>query len=168
MVISGSQMDIRAQLAGFTSDDERDLGVRLELQKTVHHLYTGALQIACPADIGLLVEARLELDQRGYGLPGLGGFGKLAHDRAVLTGTIEGLFDRHNRRIARGLSYKLNNDVEALVRVMNYDVLLTNRGEAVSAEIPNSLRKAGVVGGKHKIRALVDDHLFGVVQAENS
>jgi hypothetical protein len=46
--------------------------VGLQLDEAVDDLHAGALQVARPADIGLLVEARLELDQRGDRLAGLG------------------------------------------------------------------------------------------------
>ncbi len=45
------------------------LGVRLEVDEAIDHLHARALEIARPADVGLLVEACLELDQRGHGLP---------------------------------------------------------------------------------------------------
>ena len=140
----------------------------LQLQEAVDHLHPGALQIASPADIRLLVEARLELDQRGHRFAGLGGFGERPHDRAVLAGAVERLLDRRDRRVARRLPQELDDDVEALIGVMDDDVLLPDRGEAIAAEIADPLGKARVIGGEDQIRALVDDQLLGVVEAENA
>ena len=57
--------------------------MRLELQKAVHHLHPGALQIARPAYVRLFIEASLELDQRSYRLPCLGRSGEFKQDRPV-------------------------------------------------------------------------------------
>jgi hypothetical protein len=59
---------------------QRQLGVGLQLDEAVDHLHAGALEVARPADVGLLVEARLELDQRGHRLAGLG---RLASARTI-------------------------------------------------------------------------------------
>jgi hypothetical protein len=72
--------------------------VGLQLDEAVDHLHAGALEIARPADVGFLVEARLELDQRGDGLAGLGGFGERLDDRRVGLGAIERLLDRDHVR----------------------------------------------------------------------
>ena len=134
--------------------------MRLQLQEAVDDLHAGAFEIARPADIGLLVETRLQFDHRGDRLAGLGRFGELAHDRAVLAGAIEGLLDRHDRRVARRLPEELNDDVEALVGMMDDDVLLPDRRKAIAAEIADALGKARVVGREDEIGPLVDDQLL--------
>ena len=53
----------------------------LQLEETEHDLDAGAFEVARPADVGLFVEARFQLDQRGYGLARLGGFGERLDDR---------------------------------------------------------------------------------------
>ena len=69
-------------------------------------------------------------------------------DRAVVAGAVERLLDRDDRRVARRLAQELDDDVEALVRVVDDDVLLPDRGKAIAAEIADALGKARVVGGE--------------------
>ena len=73
VVVAGAEMDVVAQLAVLAAHHKRHLGVGLQLQEAEDHLNAGALQVACPADVGFLVEARLELDQRRDRLARLGG-----------------------------------------------------------------------------------------------
>ena len=82
MIVAGADMDIGRKRAAFAAHHQRQLGVGLELDEAVDHLHAGAFEVARPADVGLLVEARLELDQRGHRLAGFGRFGQRAHDRA--------------------------------------------------------------------------------------
>ena len=63
-----------------------------------------------------------------------------------VAGAVQGLLDRDDRRVARRLAQELDDDVEALIRVMDDDVLLPDRREAVAAEIADALRKARHVG----------------------
>ena len=132
----------------------------LQLEEAVDHLHAGALQVARPADIGFLVEARLQLDQRRHRLAGLGRLDQRLDDRAVVAGAIERLLDRHHRRVARRLAQELHHDVEALVGMMDDDVLLPDRGEAIAAEIADALGKARVVGREDEVGPLVDDELL--------
>ena len=142
VIVAGAEMHVGAQLAALAAHHQRHLGVRLQLQEAVDDLHAGALQLVRPADIRLLVESRLQLDHRGDRLAGLGGLGQLADDRAVVAGAVEGLLDRDDRRVARRLAQELDDDVEALVGVMDDDVLLPDRGEAIAAEIADALGKA--------------------------
>ena len=70
------------KLAAFAAHDQRQLGVGLQLDEAVDDLHAGAFEVARPADIGLLVEARLELDQRGDRLAGFGRLDQRLDDRA--------------------------------------------------------------------------------------
>src|SRR5947207_3507076 len=142
--------------------------MRLQLQEAVDDLDAGALQLVRPADVGLLVETRLQFDHRGDRLAGLRRFGQLAHNRAVLAGAVQGLLDRDDSGVARCLAQELDDDVEALIGVMDNDVLLTDRREAIAAEIADALGKARVIGGEDEIRTLVGDQLSGVVQSEDA
>ena len=70
-------------LAALAAHHHRDLGMGLELDEAEHHLGAGPLEVARPLDVGLLVEAGLELDQRHHRLAGLGRLGERRDDRAV-------------------------------------------------------------------------------------
>ena len=74
VVVAGAEMHVGAQHAAFAPHHQRHLGVGLQLDEAEDHLHAGALEVARPADVGLLVEARLQLDQRGDRLAGLGRF----------------------------------------------------------------------------------------------
>src|SRR3984893_6759422 len=161
-------MNVGAKLTAFAAHHQGNLCVRLQLQKSIDDLHPGTLEIAGPADIGFLVKARFQLDQRRHRLAGFRRFGELAHDRAVLAGAIEGLFYRRDRGGARRLSYELDDDIKAFIGMMDDDVLLPNRRKAIAAEVPNAFGKARVIGGKDEIGALVDDQFLGIVETENS
>ncbi len=70
MIVAGAEMHIGAQLSAFAAHHQADLGVGLELDEAIDHLHAGALQIARPFDVGGLVEAGLQLHQRGDRLAG--------------------------------------------------------------------------------------------------
>ena len=151
MVVAGAEMDIGGERAGLAPHHQRQLGVGLELDEAVDHLRAGALEVARPADIGLLVEARLELDQRRHRLARLGRLGQRAHDRAVLGGAVERLLDRDHVGIARRLLQELHHHVEGFVGVMDDQVLLPDRGEAIAAMLADALGKARIVGHEFEI-----------------
>ena len=73
VVVAGADVAVGGELAALAPHDQAELGVRLELDEAVDHLHAGAFQVARPADVGRLVEARLELDHGGDRLAGLGG-----------------------------------------------------------------------------------------------
>src|SRR5712691_1358135 len=166
VVVAGPEMDIGAQFAALAAHHQRHLGVRLQLQKAVHHLDAGALHLMRPADVRLFIKARLQLDHRGDRLAGFGRLDQLLDDRAVFARAVERVLDRDDRRIARRLPEELDDDVEALIGMMDDDVLLPDRGEAIAAVIADALGKARIVRREDEIGALVGDQLRGVVETE--
>ncbi len=84
----------------------------LELDEAEHYLGAGALEVAGPLDIGLLVESGLELDQRHDGFAGLGGLDESGHDRAVVRGAVERLLDGDDIGVLRCLLDELHHHVE--------------------------------------------------------
>ena len=81
VIIAGAGVDIGREIAALAPHHHRQLGVGLQFDEAIHHLYAGAFEVARPADVGFLVKARFQLDQRGDGFAGLGGLGQRAHDR---------------------------------------------------------------------------------------
>src|SRR5262249_44592932 len=68
---------------------------------------------------------------------------------------------------AGGLSDELDDDVKALIRMMNDDVLLPDRRKAITAEIPDPLGKACVVWDEHEVGTFIDDNqLPEIVEAQ--
>ena len=133
MIVAGADMHVGRKRRTLAAHDQRQLGVGLELDEAVDHLHAGALEIARPADIGLLVEARLELDHGGDRLAGFGRLGQRLDDRGIRRGAVERLFDRDHVGIARRLMQEIHHHVERLVGVMDDQVLLPDRGETVAA-----------------------------------
>ena len=112
MIVAGADMAIGRERAALAAHDDRQLGVRLQRDEAEHHLRAGAFEIARPADIGLLVEARLQFDERGHRFAGLRRLDQRAHDRAVVRGAIERLLDRDDIGIARRLLQELHHHIE--------------------------------------------------------
>ena len=98
MIIAGAEVAVGDQRAAFSPHHHRQFGVGLQFDEAEHDLRAGAFEIARPADIRLLVEARLQFDERGDRLAGFGRLDQRAHDRAVGRGAIERLLDRDDVR----------------------------------------------------------------------
>ena len=152
-------------MAAFAPHHQADLGVGLQRDEAIDHLHAGPFQIARPFDVGGLVEARLELDQRGDRLARLRRLDQGADDGAVLAGAIKRLLDRHHIGIGRGLAQELHHRVEAFEGMMDDQVLFADGGEAIAAMIADALGEAGDVGLELQIGALRDDELGQVRQA---
>ena len=66
-------MAVTVDPVGLLANDQQDLGVRLQADEAVDDVCARLLQHAGPFDVGLLLEARFELDERHHLLAGLGG-----------------------------------------------------------------------------------------------
>ena len=80
----------------------------------------------------------------------------------VLRGAVERLLDRHHVRIARRLAQELDHHVEALERVVDEDVLLADRREAVAAVVADALGEARIEGLELQVRPVERDELATV------
>ena len=116
-------MTISGQAAAFAPHHQRQFGVGIQLDEAEHHLHAGALQIARPADIGFLVEPRLQLDQRRDRLARFRRLDQGANDGAVGGGAIKRLLDGHDIGVARRLHQELHHHVEGLIRVVDNQIL---------------------------------------------
>ena len=139
VVVAGADMAIGDELAPLAPHDLAELGVGLELDEAVDHLDARAFEIARPFDVGLLVEAGLQLDHDGDRLAGLGRVLQRLDDRRALRCAVERPFDRHDVGIGGRLFQELQHDVERLVRVMDDDVLLADGGEAIALMLADAL-----------------------------
>ena len=151
MIVAGAGVDIGRQAAALAAHHQRQLGVGLQFEEAVHHLHAGAFEIARPADIGFLVEPRLQLDQRGHRLAGLGGLRQRAHDRRVVRGAVQRLLDRDDVGIARRLLQELHDDVERFIGVMDDQVLLPDRREDIAAMIAHPFGMARHIGREFEV-----------------
>ncbi len=166
VVVARAEMAVAAQLAILAPHHQADLGVGLQLHEAIDHLGAGPFQVTGPADIGLFVEAGLQLDHGGDRLAQFGGLGQRLDDGAVLGRAVQGLLDGHHIGVAGRLAQELHHHVEALERVVDHDVLLADGGKTVAAEVAHALGEAGIVGREQQVRAVVHQQLLGVHQAD--
>ena len=123
VVVAGPDVDVAAQAGPLATDDERGLAVRLEADQPVDDVRAGPLQLAGPDDVGLFVEAGLDLDQDHDLLAALGGPDERLHQRRVAGRPVQRLLDRQDIGIVGGLGDEpLDGRGERLVRVVDQDV----------------------------------------------
>ena len=146
----------------------RQFGMRLQFDEAEHHLRAGAFEIARPAYIGGLVEARLEFDEGGHRLAGFRRLDEGAHDRTVGGGAIERLLDRDDIGIGRRLVQELDHDVEGFVRVMDDEILLLDREKTIAAIVADAFGKARIIGLELEVRPVETDEFGKLVQGEHS
>ena len=75
----------------------------LEADQAVHDMRAGALQFARPDDVGLLVEAGLDLDQDHDLLATLGSTDERLDDWRLAGGSVQSLLDGQDVRVVGGL-----------------------------------------------------------------
>ena len=104
VVVAGADVRVAAQDAVLVlAHDHAELAVRLEPDDAVHDVAAGLLELARPPDVGLLVEAGLDLDEHQHLLAGLGSVDQCVHDRRVTAGAVERLLDGQDVRVVGGL-----------------------------------------------------------------
>ena len=138
----------------------------LQFDESVDDLHARAFQIARPFDVGGLVEAGLQFDQRGDGFARFRRLDQRLDDRGVLGGAIKRLLDRDDIGIGGCLPQELHHHIEAFEGMMDDDVLGADRGETIPAMIADAFGKARDIGLELQIGALVEDELLGVGEPE--
>ena len=145
-------MAIGDEACALAAHHHRQLGVRLQLDKSEDHLSASAFQIARPADVGLFVKARLQFHKRSDRLASLRRLHQGAHDGAVGGRAIERLLDGHDIGIARCLRQKLHHHIEGFVRVVDDEVFLLDGGEAIARIVAHALGIARIIGDELQFR----------------
>ena len=126
-------MRIAAQALRFVTHHQHQLAVRLQPDHAVDDVDAVLLQFPGPVDVGLFVEAGLDLDQRQHLLAGHGSLDQRVHDRRIAAGPVEGLLDGEHLRVGgRLLDEPLHAGGEGVVGVLDEHVLLAQSGEDVS------------------------------------
>ncbi len=103
---------------------QQQLGVRLQADDAVDHLRTDRLETLGPVDVGLLVEARLQLHDRHHLLAAPRRLDQQVHQHRLLAGAIDGLLDGQDVGIQHGLAQELHDRLEALERMVQQHVVL--------------------------------------------
>ena len=116
----------------------------LQPHDTVDHADTRILEGPGPADVGLLVEAGLQLHDNGDLLARLGRLDESRHDGGVIAGSVQGLLDGQHGGIGSGRSNELDDRTERVIRVVKKHVVLPDRGEEV-LELLTQREVGGVV-----------------------
>ena len=93
VVVSGADVAVAAQCAALLANDQGQLAVGLQAHDAVNHVNSGLLELSGPGDVGLLVEARLDLDQSQNLLARLSCVDQRVDNRAVTAGSVKGLLD---------------------------------------------------------------------------
>jgi hypothetical protein len=111
---------------------------------------------------------RLELDQRRHRLAGLGGFGQRLDDRGIGRGPVQRLLDGDDVRVARGLLQEVHHHVERFERVVDDEILLPDRREAIAAVIADAVGIARRVGNEFEVRPVEARDLRHFVQRQHA
>ena len=139
-------MHIGANVAAFTPHHHRQLGVGLQFHEAINHLHAGAFERRGPDKVLLLVETRLQFDDRRHRLAGFGGIDQRADDRGVLAGAIQRLLDGDDIGVGRRLLEERQHHLEAFIGVVDDKVLGADGGKTIAAMFADSLGKARRIG----------------------
>ncbi len=131
-----------ARGVGLAAQQQRKLGVGLQTEHAVDDLRAGLLQPLGPVDVRLLVETGEQLDDDGDFLAPASRLDQRVHQHRIDAGAIDGLLDCDHVGIVAGLPDELDDRVERLIRMMQQDVVLPDRGQDVGL-IAQPLRCAG-------------------------
>ena len=69
IVVAGGQMTIPADHIALPAKHQRDFGMHLQAQQSIHHVDALALQRSGPFDVALFIETRFQLHQHSYLFP---------------------------------------------------------------------------------------------------
>ena len=168
MVVAGAEVAVGAERSVLAAYHHADLGMRLPVGESVDHLHAGPLQLARPHDVLLFVEPRLELDDGGDRFARLGRVDQRPDDRGLLARAVERLLDRHDVRVLRCLLEEGDHHLEAFVGMVDDDVLVADRGEAVPVMLADALGEARRIGRQLEVRPVLLGELIEIGDAEEA
>ena len=144
VVVAGPDVDVATKAGTFAPDDEADLGVGLQPDKAVDDVGPGLLQPSGPDDVGLLVEAGLDLDEDHDLLAPLGCPDQVVDDRRVARGPVQGQLDRQDLGVVDGLADEpLDRGDEAFVGMVDKQVTRADRRQDVGRLVLVRRHEAG-------------------------
>ena len=111
------------------------------------------LELGCPADVRLLVEARHQLDDDGDFLAVLRGADQRLHQHRIGAGAIDGHLDRDHLRVGGRAIEQVDHRREALVGMVQQDVAGADAVEDVAVAPGQRLRRPRLEGGEFQVVA---------------
>ncbi len=133
MVVARAEMGVAPQLTILAAQNQHHLGVGLVAHHAVDHHCPGLLQAAGQLQVGFLIEACPQLDDRGDLFAVTRGFNQCVDDFRVGTRAIERLLDGQDAGILRRLAQQVDHRSEGFIGVQQQDVLFANHAEDVFA-----------------------------------
>ena len=123
VVVSGADVRVTARHAvRIAAHQQRQLAVRLQTHQAVENLHSGIFQIARPADVRGLIEARLQLHHRRHFLARRSVHQRRDNQR-MFAGAVESLLDGKNVLVFGRRLDKRNHRVVRIERMMQQDVV---------------------------------------------
>ena len=141
VVVARAEVRVAADAVALAAHDLERLAVRLEADEAVDHVGALALQRLGPADVALLVEARLELDEDGDVLAVGRRLHELLDGRRVATAAVQRLLDGQHVRIVGGGAQELDHRVERVVGMVEQHVAVADGGEELGSFEPRERRR---------------------------
>ncbi len=127
VVVAGGEMAVAPDAVGLLAHDEARLAVGLEAGDAVDDVRAHFFERARPADVRLLVEARLQLHEDGDLLAVLDGRPQRVRDGRGRAHAVERHLDGEHLGIDGGLAHEARDGVERVVRVVHEDVPRADR-----------------------------------------
>ena len=170
VVVAGAEVDVAPQLALLAAHDHQHLGVGLVADDAVHDVRADFLELRRPVDVGLLVEARHQLDDDGDLLAVARGVDQRLHQHRVGAGAVHGLLDRdHVAGPRAACCMKAHHRRERLERVVQQDVAGADGLEHVDALGERAReRRAGTAGTARSARSTSLGHLHQAHQVHRA
>ena len=163
--VAGPDMHVAAQLRALLAADQDQLGVHLQARYPEDHVHAGLGEALGPVDVGGLVEARAQLDDREHLLAVERRADQRIADMRVARHAVERDLDRAYRGIYRRRADQLLGIAERVIRVVQQYVALGDRGEDVRlpvdarhhqrADRPVLERARAEIGEFHEILGIV-------------
>ena len=144
VVVAGGQVAVAADAVAVLPHDQARLAVRLVAHHAVDDVGAHFFQRPRPADVGLLVEARLQLDQHRHLLAVLHRGVERMRDRRGRAHAVERHLDGQHLGIDGGVAHEAGDRVERVVGVMDQHVARADGAPDVGRALE----------GRHRVRRL--------------
>ena len=150
IVIARAKVNVPPDAIPLPAHHQRALGMDLVAHQTVNHVYAVLLQLARPFNVVRLVKARPQFHHGRHLFAIADRIHQGANNPRIAAGAIERHFDGERIGVGGGGFQKLHHARKTLVRVMEQDVALGNRGKNIRL----ILQRRGHRSGKRRVAQL--------------